>query len=152
MRARPSEKEAAKCRNRCREEFLSVCMFLRIPSKILSEELAHHSEKPQPRLYRAYNLFYLALQKIVYRNHSIWHPARISSVRPARHRCLAWYPSTFKTSCNEIACKISWTVTWETLKILHYSIQDFFFKNFVRSGLLIRQNSEHFNFDLLSLV
>lgn len=72
MRARPSEKEAAKYRHWCREEFLSACLFLRIPSKILSEELAHHSEKAEPRLHRACDLFYLAQQKIVSRNHSIF--------------------------------------------------------------------------------
>ena len=72
MSARPSEKEAAKYRHRCREAFLSACLFLRIPSKILSEELAHRSEKAEPRLYRACDLFYLALQTIVSRNHSIF--------------------------------------------------------------------------------
>lgn len=46
MRAGPSEKEAAKYRRRwCGEEFLSAYLLLRIPSKILSEKLAHHSER-----------------------------------------------------------------------------------------------------------
>lgn len=92
MRARPSEKEAAKYRRRCREEFHSACLLLRIPSKILSEELAHHSERAEPRLNRACDLFYLALQKIISRNHSIFcffgTLDELVSVRPIRHRCL----------------------------------------------------------------
>ncbi|TKC43150.1 hypothetical protein EI555_006198 [Monodon monoceros] len=63
----------------------------RPPAKILSEELAHHSERAEPRLNRACDLFYLALQKIISRNHSIFcffgTLGELVSVRPIRHRC-----------------------------------------------------------------
>lgn len=72
MRARPSEREAVKYRCRCGEEFPSARLILPISSKILSEEVAHHSVRAEPRLLRACDLFYLVLQKIVSRNHSIF--------------------------------------------------------------------------------